>query len=68
MGGLIRDIEPAGAGLPVLLRHYLKLNATLCGFSIDPAFGNCLDGLIVVDLDKAPARQIDRFLPRRAPT
>lgn len=65
---LIRDIEPAGAGLPVLLRHYLKLNATLCGFSIDPAFGNCLDGLIVVDLDKAPARQIDRFLPRRAPT
>lgn len=65
LDGLVRDIEPDGKGIPVLLRHYLRLNARLAGFNVDPAFGNCLDGLIVVDLDHVPAKQLDRFLPRR---
>jgi putative hemolysin len=65
LDGLVRDIEPDGKGVPVLLRHYLRLNARLAGFNVDPAFGNCLDGLIVVDLDQVPAKQLERFLPRR---
>lgn len=65
LDNLVRDIEPDGKGIPVLLRHYLRLNARLVGFNVDPAFGNCLDGLIVVDLDAVPPRQLDRFMPHR---
>jgi putative hemolysin len=59
---LVRDVELDGKGIPVLLRQYLRLNGRLCAFNIDPAFGNCLDGLIVVDLDTAPKKQLERYM------
>lgn len=59
---LVASADPAGRGLPTLLRLYLKLGARVIGFNVDPAFGNALDGLIVVDLPKAPARQIRRYM------
>jgi putative hemolysin len=60
---LVKEIE-AGRGIPVLLRHYLKLNARLLGFSVDPEFGNVLDGLVLVDLlDLKPAVR-QRYLGR----
>ncbi len=62
LDALVRDIEPDGKGIPVLLRHYLKLNGKFCAFNIDPAFGNCMDGLIVVDLDTAPPKQTERYM------
>jgi hypothetical protein len=40
----------------VLLRQYLRLNAKLLGFNVDPAFGDALDALMMVDLaDVEPA-------------
>lgn len=65
---LVRDIEPDAKGIPVLLRQYLKLNGRICAFNLDPAFGNCLDALIVVDLDSAPREHLARYLrpPDRA--
>lgn len=52
----IAAIESDGKGMPVLLRQYLKLNAKLMGFNVDPAFGDALDALMMVDLaDVAPA-------------
>jgi hypothetical protein len=48
----------------VLLRQYLKLNARLLGFSIDPAFGNVLDGLVVVDLDDVEPAILARYMGR----
>jgi putative hemolysin len=43
-------------GMPVLLRHYLKLNARAVAFNVDPRFGDALDALMVVDLlDVDPA-------------
>jgi hypothetical protein len=51
----VAEIESDGKGVPVLLRQYLKLNARLLGFNVDPAFGGVLDGLMMVDLmDVAP--------------
>jgi len=41
-------------GMPVLLRHYLRLNATVLGFNIDPAFANALDALMMVRVDAVP--------------
>jgi putative hemolysin len=53
---LLARLESDGKGIPVLLRQYLRLNAKLLGFNVDPAFGNALDALMMVDLaDVDPA-------------
>lgn len=58
---VVQDIE-GGKGLPVLLRHYLKLGGKLAGFNVDPNFNNALDGLIVVDLLKTSERSLNKFM------
>ena len=58
----IAAIEPDGKGLPVLLRHYLKLGGRILGFNVDPAFQSVLDALIVVDLAHTEARHLDLYL------
>jgi putative hemolysin len=52
---LVSGIEPSGAGVPVLLRQYLRQNARFIGFNIDPAFSNSLDGFVVLDAFELPA-------------
>lgn len=61
MDELVRELEAGQRGLPVLLRQYLKLNARLLGFSVDPAFGGVLDGLVVVDLLDVDAGSLARY-------
>ena len=63
---LVRELESDQRGLPVLLRHYLKLNAKLLGFSVDPAFGSVLDGLVVVDLLDVDRALLGRYLGKEA--
>lgn len=50
MGDLVSAIEGDGKGLPILLKHYLKLNARLLSFNVDAQFSDVVDGLILVDL------------------
>jgi len=60
-----RLVERAdGTGMPVLLRQYLKLNARLIGFNVDPAFGDALDALMIVDLAKVDPAILSRYLGR----
>ncbi|MFM8472774.1 MAG: lysophospholipid acyltransferase family protein [Candidatus Kapaibacterium sp.] len=47
---LVRDVEPNGKGVPVLLRHYLLLGGKITALHRDVHFGNCIDALIIVDL------------------
>lgn len=54
----IEDIEPANFRLPVLLKKYIKLNAKIICFNIDPKFNDALDGLIILDLFKLPLETI----------
>lgn len=58
----IADTEPDGKGVPVLLRQYLKLNATLLEFNVDPLFNNSLDALVLVDMREAPIKMLERYL------
>jgi putative hemolysin len=58
----VSDVEAGGAGVPVLLRHYLKLGGKLLSFSVDHNFSNALDGLIVVDLTQTEPRLLERYL------
>ncbi|REG79429.1 lysophospholipid acyltransferase family protein [Marinomonas pollencensis] len=53
-----------GKGLPVLLRQYLKMNGKLVCFNVDPAFQNCLDGLIVVNLKEVPLTTLAKYMGR----
>jgi putative hemolysin len=59
---LVSEIEEDGRGVPVLLKHYLRLNARLLSFNVDENFGNCIDGLIVVDLRTTDAKILKRFM------
>jgi len=58
----VSDLEPDGKGVPILLRQYLKLNATLLEFNVDPAFGNCLDALVLLDLHRTPDKVLGRYM------
>lgn len=58
----IAEVEPDGKGVPVLLRQYMKLNATLLEFNVDPDFANVLDALVLVDLREAPAAALSRYM------
>lgn len=62
VANIIRQVERDQKGVPILLRHYLKLNASFVDFNIDEEFSNALDGLMVVDLTKTPERYLMRFM------
>ncbi len=59
---LVREIESNQRTVPVLLRQYLKLNAKLLGFNIDPDFHDGLDGLMLVDLLDCDRRIMDQYM------
>jgi putative hemolysin len=61
LDALITRLE-GSQGIPVLLRQYLRLNATLLGFSVDPAFGDALDALMMVRVSHLPAATLRRYL------
>lgn len=50
---ILMHIEP-GYRMPVLLKKYLEINGKIIGFNIDPAFNDCLDGLLILDLYNTP--------------
>lgn len=56
---LLRDIEPGGAGIPVLIRKYLQLSGRVLAFNIDPDFNDSLDALLMVDLRNISREKID---------
>jgi putative hemolysin len=64
LSDLVAEIEPDHAGVPVLLRQYLRLGGKLLGFNIDPEFSDFLDGLIVVDLARTERKLLERYLGR----
>lgn len=59
---LVEDIEGAGRGIPVLLKHYLKLGGKVLGFNVDAKFNNALDSLLLVDLTKTDQCVLERYM------
>lgn len=62
VASLVSAIEDDGKGLPVLLRHYLKLNGQVLAWNVDRAFGDVLDALLLVDLRRADSRLLGRYM------
>lgn len=63
---LIANLEADGKGLPVLLKHYLRLNGSLLSFNVDPKFSSCLDGLIHVDLTQVSRKLLGKYMGEEA--
>jgi hypothetical protein len=59
MDRLIAEVDPNETAMPVLLKKYLLLNARIVGFNRDPRFNDALDGLMVLDLNKVPAKTVE---------
>lgn len=62
VSAVVSGIEEDKKGIPVLLRHYLKLNGNLLSFNVDPAFSDVIDGLILVDLMKTDPKVLQRYM------
>lgn len=45
--------------MPTLLKKYLKINARIIGYNVDPDFNYCVDGLIMLSLNEVPRSEID---------
>jgi hypothetical protein len=44
------------------VRQYVKLGGKLLAFSVDPAFGNTLDGFVLVDLTRTSPEALARYM------
>lgn len=51
---IIDEIEPGSLRLPVLLKKYVKQNAKLVAFNVDPKFNNSIDGLMYIRIADLP--------------
>jgi len=61
LDNLISEVETRNMKVPVLLRQYIGLNAKIICFNIDPKFADCLDGFLVLDLEKVPQDILDKL-------
>jgi len=59
---LISSLETDGKGIPTLLKHYLRLNATLLSFNVDKDFSSVVDGLIMVDFTETDPRLLAKYM------
>ena len=61
LDALISEVETRNIKVPVLLRQYIALNAKIICFNIDPKFADCLDGFLVLDLEKVPQDILEKL-------
>lgn len=51
---IIDEIEPSNLRLPVLIKKYIKQNAKVVAFNVDPLFNNSVDGLMYIRIEDIP--------------
>jgi putative hemolysin len=51
---IIDEIEPGSLRLPVLIKKYIKQNAKVVAFNVDPMFNNAIDGLMYIKISDIP--------------
>ena len=51
---IIDELEPGSLRLPVLIKKYIKQNARLVAFNVDPLFNNAIDGLMYIRIADIP--------------
>ena len=51
---IIDELEPGNLRLPVLIKKYIKQNARVVAFNVDPKFNNAIDGLMYIRIADIP--------------
>jgi len=51
---IIDEVEPGSLRLPVLIKKYIKQNAKVVAFNVDPLFNNSVDGLMYIKISDLP--------------
>lgn len=51
---IIDELEPGSLRLPVLMKKYIKQNARVVAFNVDPLFNNAVDGLMYIRIADIP--------------
>jgi putative hemolysin len=51
---IIDEVEPGSLRLPVLIKKYIKQNARVVAFNVDPLFNNAVDGLMYIRISDIP--------------
>jgi putative hemolysin len=51
---IIDELEPGSLRLPVLIKKYIKQNARVVAFNVDPLFNNAIDGLMYIRVEDIP--------------
>lgn len=51
---IIDELEPGSLRLPVLIKKYIKQNARVVAFNVDPLFNNAVDGLMYIRISDIP--------------
>ena len=63
---LNHQLDQIGVKVPTLYKQYSELCDDLgchfMAFSVDPNFGNCIDSLIMVEMDKVKAKKKQRYM------
>lgn len=59
LDNFIEDIEPFHLRIPVLMKKYIKQNARIICFNVDPKFSDTLDGLMLLDIAELPPETIE---------
>jgi putative hemolysin len=54
----IAEVEPGNMRFPVLLKKYIKQNAKIVAFNVDPKFNNSVDGFMYIDINNLPEQTI----------
>ena len=62
VSALVSEIEDDGKSLPMLIKHYLKMNATLLNFNVDPDFSDVLDGLLMSDMTTTDPKLLKLYM------
>lgn len=58
----IKEIEPKGLRIPVLIKKYVKQNVKLVAFNVDPKFNNAIDGLMYIRISDLPEKTVKPVL------
>lgn len=58
----VMNLEPDAKGLPILVKEYVKLGGKFLAFSVDPDFGDAMDGLVAVDLDATAPKLLQLYM------
>jgi hypothetical protein len=56
-----------GCSVPTLFKQYSELcepgGLVFLDFGVDAGFGECIDGLVMVDISKIKQKKRDRYIP-----